>query len=91
MSFTNTPISSSNGTNAGIWLLNGVQGGVGSWNGIGRYIWNKSVELDHGTTWNARLELARKAAGRKVITIHFNTRKEMAWGAIQDINRRYGF
>lgn len=51
----------------------------------------KLYSFDHGTTWNARLELARKAAGRKVITIHFNTRKEMAWGAIQDINRRYGF
>ena len=51
VSFTNTPISSSNGTNAGIWLLNGVQEGVGSWNRIGRYIWNKSVELDLELDW----------------------------------------
>ena len=29
-----------------MWLLNGIQEGVGSWNRIGRYIWNKSVELD---------------------------------------------
>ena len=51
VSFTNTAISSSNGTNAGIWLLNGVQEGVGSWNRIGRYIWNKSVELDLELDW----------------------------------------
>ena len=26
--------------------MNGVQEGVGSWNRIGRYMWNKSLELD---------------------------------------------
>ena len=51
VSFTNTAITSSNGTNAGIWLLNGVQEGVGSWNRIGRYIWNKSIELDLELDW----------------------------------------
>ena len=51
VAFTNTAITSSNGTNAGIWLLNGVQEGVGSWNRIGRYIWNKSIELDLELDW----------------------------------------
>ena len=51
VAFTNTAITSSNGTNAGIWLLNGVQEGVGSWNRIGRYIWNKSIELDIELDW----------------------------------------
>lgn len=51
VTFANTPITSSSGTNAGTWLLNGVQEGVGSWNRIGRYIWNKSIELDLSLDW----------------------------------------
>lgn len=51
VTFSNTPITASSGTNAGIWLLNGVQEGVGSWNRIGRYIWNKSIELDLSLDW----------------------------------------
>ena len=46
VSFANSQISNGTATNANIFLLNGVQEGVGSWNRIGRYIWNKSVELD---------------------------------------------
>jgi len=40
-------------TNDNIYLLNGIQEGVGSWNRIGRYIWNKSIELDIGAAWSS--------------------------------------
>ena len=46
VSFTTAGIISTTNTNTGIYLMNGVQEGVGSWNRIGRYIWNKSIELD---------------------------------------------
>lgn len=46
VSFTTAGIVSTTNTNAGIYLMNGVQEGVGSWNRIGRYMWNKSLELD---------------------------------------------
>jgi len=46
VSFTSTFITNATNTNANIFLLNGIQEGVGSWNRIGRYIWNKSLELD---------------------------------------------
>ena len=46
VAFTTATILSSTNTNGGIYLLNGVQEGVGSWNRIGRYMWNKSIELD---------------------------------------------
>ena len=49
--FNNTTIPSTTNNNLGIWLLNGVQEGVGSWNRIGRYIWNKSIELDLTLDW----------------------------------------
>jgi len=65
VSFVNTAIGSSNGTNAGIWLLNGVQEGVGSWNRIGRYIWNKSIELDLELDWltsNTAMDSAQTVA-----------------------------
>ena len=39
-------ILSTTNTNGNIYLLNGIQEGVGSWNRIGRYIWNKSIEID---------------------------------------------
>ncbi|AUM61993.1 capsid [uncultured virus] len=39
-------IQSSTNTNANIYLLNGVQQGAGSWNRVGRYIYNKSIKLD---------------------------------------------
>ena len=44
--FTTETVLSSTNTNGGIYLLNGIQEGVGSWNRIGRYMWNKSIELD---------------------------------------------
>ena len=46
VSFTTAGIVSTTNNNTGIYLMNGVQEGVGSWNRIGRYIWNKSIELD---------------------------------------------
>ena len=46
MTFTTDTVLSSTNTNGGIYLLNGIQEGVGSWNRIGRYMWNKSIELD---------------------------------------------
>ena len=51
VTFANDPIGASSGTNANMYLLNGVQEGVGSWNRIGRYIWNKSIELDLSFDW----------------------------------------
>lgn len=38
--------------NSNTYLLNGIQEGVGSWNRIGRYIWNKSIELDLTFLWS---------------------------------------
>ena len=55
----------STNTNQGIYLLNGIQEGVGSWNRVGRYIWNKSVELDLNlqmSTQTAALDTAVTAA-----------------------------
>ena len=49
--FVNTTIVDEVSTNNSIWLLNGIQEGVGSWNRIGRYIWNKSIELDLNFQW----------------------------------------
>lgn len=46
VAFTTVGILSTTNTNGGIYLMNGVQEGVGSWNRIGRYMWNKSLELD---------------------------------------------
>ena len=53
INFNNTNIDNAIGTNAGIFLLNGIQEGVGSWNRIGRYIWNKSIELDLNLQWKS--------------------------------------
>lgn len=39
-------ITSTTTSNANIYLLNGVQQGAGSWNRVGRYIYNKSIKLD---------------------------------------------
>ena len=44
-------VVNSTNTNAAILLMNGIQEGVGSWNRIGRYIWNKSIELDLNLQW----------------------------------------
>ena len=52
VSFPADAIVTTTGTNGGIYLLNGVQEGVGSWNRIGRYIWNKSIELDLTFDWS---------------------------------------
>ena len=46
VSFTTNGVISTTNTNGGIYLLNGIQEGVGSWNRIGRYMYNKSIELD---------------------------------------------
>jgi len=51
--FASASISSSTATNDSMFLLNGVQEGVGSWNRIGRYIWNKSIELDLNFRWQS--------------------------------------
>ena len=51
VAFAATSVPTSTGTNLGIFLLNGIQEGVGSWNRIGRYIWNKSIELDLTLDW----------------------------------------
>lgn len=40
-------------TNDNIYLLNAIQEGVGSWNRIGRYVWNKSIELDLNLRWSS--------------------------------------
>lgn len=53
INFASTQVVNSTNTNANIYLLNGIQEGVGSWNRIGRYIWNKSIELDLNLSWNA--------------------------------------
>ena len=53
LGFATETILASTNTNGGMWLLNGIQEGVGSWNRIGRYIWNKSVELDLNLRWDA--------------------------------------
>lgn len=51
VTFTTTDIVDTVNTNAAIFLMNGIQEGVGSWNRIGRYIWNKSIELDLNLQW----------------------------------------
>lgn len=51
--FPTEVVVSTTNTNANTYLLNGIQEGVGSWNRIGRYIWNKSIELDLNLTWSA--------------------------------------
>ena len=51
VTFTKTQIIDTVNTNGCMWLLNGIQEGVGSWNRIGRYIWNKSIELDLVLGW----------------------------------------
>ena len=43
---TSAAITSTTNSNANIYLLNGVQQGAGSWNRVGRYIYNKSIKLD---------------------------------------------
>ena len=53
LGFASETVLASTNTNGGMWLLNGIQEGVGSWNRIGRYIWNKSVELDLNLRWDA--------------------------------------
>ena len=53
LGFATETILASTNTNGGMWLLNGIQEGVGSWNRIGRYIWNKSLELDLNLRWDA--------------------------------------
>ena len=53
LGFATETILATTSTNGGIWLLNGIQEGVGSWNRIGRYIWNKSVEIDLNLRWDA--------------------------------------
>ena len=53
INFNNYNIDNATATNAGIFLLNGIQEGVGSWNRIGRYIWNKSIELDLNLQWKS--------------------------------------
>ena len=60
-----TLLVASTNTNQGIYLLNGIQEGVGSWNRVGRYIWNKSIELDLNlqmSTQTAALDTAVTAA-----------------------------
>lgn len=41
-----TTIVDSTNTNDNIWLINYAQQGTGSWNRVGRYIYNKSVKID---------------------------------------------
>ena len=53
LGFATETILATTNTNGGMWLLNGIQEGVGSWNRIGRYIWNKSVEIDLNLRWDA--------------------------------------
>lgn len=40
------PITNAVADNQDIFLLNGIQQGSGSWNRVGRYIYNKSVKID---------------------------------------------
>lgn len=47
--------------------------------------------FDHGATWHDGEHSARKAAGRKPIVLERNSYKELAYDAIQAINRKYGF
>lgn len=53
VSFSTTQVPNTTGTNDCIFLMNGIQEGVGSWNRIGRYIWNKSIELDMNFQWSS--------------------------------------
>lgn len=46
--------------------------------------------FDHGASWHVSVDKARKAVGRKVITLKLDTHKEFAYDSIQAINRRYG-
>ena len=46
--------------------------------------------FDHGATWHKTVDQARKAVGRKLITLRLDTHKEFAYDAIQAINRRFG-
>ena len=55
---TNAAIIGTTNSNANIYLLNGVQQGSGSWNRVGRYIYNKSIKLD----LELRLDLTPTAA-----------------------------
>ena len=63
--FPEDSLVASTNTNQGIYLLNGIQEGVGSWNRVGRYTWNKSIELDLNlqmSTQTAALDTAVTAA-----------------------------
>lgn len=63
--FTAQVITTNTANNVNILLLNGIQEGVGSWNRVGRYIWNKSIELDlnlNMATSLAALDTAQTAA-----------------------------
>jgi len=53
VTFSSESITNDVTGNTNIYLLNGIQEGVGSWNRIGRYIWNKSLELDLNLRWQS--------------------------------------
>lgn len=46
VAFATEQVVATTNTNDNVYLLNGIQEGVGSWNRIGRYMWNKSIEVD---------------------------------------------
>lgn len=56
VSFPTEAIVDTTNTNDNIYLLNGIQEGVGSWNRIGRYLWNKSIELDLDLQYNTKVQ-----------------------------------
>ena len=56
---------------------------------VSKYFKPTMYSFDHGKSWAASIERAKKEAMRSKVTLALETRKEFAYDTIQSINEKY--